>query len=266
MTQLLRPVIFIHRRDEQACISSVDAEAVVNNAGTIVLQHRAEQLYGSARRFNLESIGSGARRFDFVKAGGGGVAAGRDGVRLFVVDDDVELASARLLQVIDFHARKVLARLARRRRRKARILARAAGAETYPTQTELASVTGRPHRFIVPAAARSERDGVVAVPGPGSIHQDETVPGVAKTGLQQAPNRAGDAVIGNRRITIMGDARNRARLTSVRARKLGIEGIQSFRGVFNRMLTAHDNGRIRTRRRKCFLKGCGAAARNAAIG
>ena len=266
MAQLLRPVLFVHRGDEQASVSSVDAEAVVNHAGAVVLNHRAEKLYAAASRFDFKSVRPALRRFDFVKAGSLGIAAGRDGLPALAVDADVELAAARLLQVVDFHAREVLARLARARGRKARILAGAAGAETDAAQTELARVARRPHRVVVPAAARRERDGVVAIPSPGSVHQDEAVSGIAKACLHQAANGAGDAVVGNRRIAVVRDARNRARLFGIRAGERCVEGIESFSGVFNRMLGADDDGRVCSGRREGFFDGRRAAARNAAVG
>ena len=82
----------------------------------------------------------------------------------------------------------------------------------------------------------------MAVPGPRTIHQDEAVPRIAELFLQQTTHGARDAVIRNRRIAVMRDARDCAGLFGIGAGERGVKRVERIGRVFNRMLRADDDG------------------------
>ena len=62
--QLSGPVLLVHHRREQSRVSAVDAEAVVDHTGPIVLDHGAEHSHITTAGFDFESVCSFLRRID----------------------------------------------------------------------------------------------------------------------------------------------------------------------------------------------------------
>src|ERR1051325_4666374 len=189
MLQLLDPVRLAHGGSEQPCIRAVDAEAVVDHARPVVLQHSAEEPHLTAYCPEIEIVRARLRGLDLEEAGAHLRAARRDGLSVAVINIDAELAARRLLQIVNIHAREVLARLALARRAEARVLAWPRRAKRHAAQPELA-VVPLPvhHRVGAPTSAGREADRVVPVPGPGPVDQDEAVARVAEARLHQATN------------------------------------------------------------------------------
>ena len=62
--QLHGPVLLVHHRREQSRVSAIDAEAVVDDAGAIVLDHSAEHSHITTAGLDFESVCSFLRRID----------------------------------------------------------------------------------------------------------------------------------------------------------------------------------------------------------
>src|SRR5258707_15861971 len=69
------------------------------------------------------------------------------------------------------------------------------------------------------------------VPFPRSIDQNESMARIAEPLLQEAPRGSGYAVVGDRRVAIVSDARDRTGLFGVGISQRGIKMIERARGI-----------------------------------
>src|SRR5260370_1056005 len=71
----------------------------------------------------------------------------------------------------------------------------------------------------------------MSVPLPGPINQNESVACVAEPFLQQAARRSRYAVVGDRRVAIVSDTGDRARLFGLGISQGGVKMIEILRGI-----------------------------------
>ena len=65
MSQLFGPVRFVHHAREQARISTIHAQTIVNNPGPVVLQHGAKHADAPGHGLDFESVRARLGGFDF---------------------------------------------------------------------------------------------------------------------------------------------------------------------------------------------------------
>src|SRR5215469_7961139 len=131
------------------------------------------------------------------------ISCRRDAADLTAIDLYVEIAAARLGQVVDSKQRDLPPNLAIGRCTKRRGCICVVRCKTYPAQSIQMIAASYEHRIARPAPSRVLSDSRVFVPAPRLVDEDESMSGIAKSELKLFPHRRCDSVIRNRGVAIV---------------------------------------------------------------
>jgi len=200
----------------RAGAGAVDAQGVDDHAGALTLHGDAEDAHGTgAVRAHLEAVGA----VGDVEGGvgvAGRVRAGAHAALALTVDEDVEGAAVRLVEIIEVEEADLLTDVARIRgghaaegARPIRLDVDARDAEAILVAAVSADVMGLPA-----GAVALDAHSVLTVAAPGLDRQHEAVTGVAEASLELTAQVAGVEIAGG----VGGTPEEQARLTLAASR------------------------------------------------